>query len=130
MFSSLDGVKSTNQRLAEGLRNLRGCAASTTRPLASWRPDASRAGLRVAQVQVEVDDELAKLAELANEAAISFNDGVAELVETGFGTPKALTSKGLGTLRVRKYPWPASTAHAPVTVGGAWVSSSTGPGIS
>lgn len=90
------------QRLAEGLRRLRELRSfydQSTTDLEAGREAGRR---RVAELQTEVDAENAKLADIVNEAAISFNDAASELVETGFATPKVLAGKGLGTLRTKK----------------------------
>jgi hypothetical protein len=57
---------------------------------------------RIAALQAEIDAENAELAGAVNDAAVEFNDAAADLVETGFATPKVLSAKGLATIRVKK----------------------------
>lgn len=98
----LDQDEADAQRLAERLRQLRelrGRYDEATAELEAGR----EAGIRkVAALQAEIDAETADLAEAASEAAVAFNSAAAELVETGFATPKVLAAKGLGTIRVKK----------------------------
>lgn len=90
------------QRLAEQLRRLRelrGAFDKATADLAAGR-EAGRK--RIAALQAEVDAENAALAGVVHDAAVEFNAAAADLVETGFATPKVLAAKGLGTIRVNK----------------------------
>ncbi|MFA5707526.1 hypothetical protein [Mycolicibacterium sp.] len=98
----IDQDEADAQRLAEGLRHLRELRSFHDRATADLEAGREAGRQRVAALQAEVDDENSKLADIANEAALEFNNAAAGLVETGFASPKVLTAKGLGTLRVKK----------------------------
>ena len=89
-------------RLAEGLRTLRELRSFYDQSTADLEAGREAGRVRVADVQAEVDADIAKLADIVNEAAVEFNNAASDLVETGVASPKVLTGKGLGTLRVKK----------------------------
>lgn len=101
-FEEVDSDEAIAAKLAGGLRNLRELRSFYDQAAADLETGRESGRERVAALQAEIDVENEKLVDIVNEAAVSFNDAVAELVETGFATPKALAAKGLGTLRVKK----------------------------
>lgn len=98
----IDQDEADAQRLAEGLRHLRELRGFYDAAQTDLEAGREAGRQRVAELQSEVDADNAKLATIANEAAVEFNNAAAVLVETGFATPKVLSAKGLGTLRVKK----------------------------
>ena len=98
----IDQDEADAQRRADGLRRLRELRSFYDQATNDLEAGLESARLRVAALQVEVDQGNAKLADTVNEAAIAFNEAASELVETGFATPTVLTGKGLGTLRTKK----------------------------
>lgn len=90
------------QRLAERLRHLRDLRSAYDKATADLEELREAGRERIAALQAEIDAENAELAGVAADAAIEFNAAAADLVETGFATPKVLAAKGLATIRVKK----------------------------
>lgn len=90
------------QRLAEHLRHLRELRGAYDKATADLEARREAGRERIAALQAEIDAENAELAGVVNDAATEFNAAAADLVETGFATPKVLAAKGLGTIRVKK----------------------------
>ena len=98
----LDQDELDAQRLAERLRHLRELRGSYDKATADLEARREAGRERIAALQDEIDAENAELAGVANDAAVEFNAAAADLVETGFATPKVLAAKGLATIRVKK----------------------------
>jgi hypothetical protein len=98
----LDADAAVAQRIADGLRGLRELRGTYDQAVADLEDGIERGKQRIAALQVEIDEENKTLVSAVNDAAVEFNEAAAELVETGFATPKALAAKGLGTLRIKK----------------------------
>lgn len=98
----LDQDELDAQRLAERLRHLRELRGSYDKATADLEALREAGRERIAALQDEIDAENAELAGVANDAAVEFNAAAADLVETGFATPKVLAAKGLATIRVKK----------------------------
>ena len=90
------------QRLAERLRHLRDLRGAYDKATADLEERREAGRERIAALQAEIDAENSELAGAANDAAVEFNAAAADLVETGFATPKVLAAKGLATIRVKK----------------------------
>lgn len=97
-----DSDEAVALKLAEGLRDLRERRGLYDQMISELEAGRESARRKVAELQARLDTENERLADAANEAAIEFNDALSALVETGFATPKALASKGLGSLRIKK----------------------------
>ena len=100
--AGFDQDEADAQRLAEQLRHLRELRGAYDQATADLEERREAGRRRIAELQAEVDAGNAKLAEGVNVAAVAFNDAAAELIETGFATPKVLSVKGLGNIRVKK----------------------------
>ena len=98
----LDQDELDAQRLAERLRHLRELRGAYGKATADLEARREAGRERIAALQDEIDAENSELAGAANDAAIEFNAAAADLVETGFATPKVLAAKGLATIRVKK----------------------------
>lgn len=98
----LDSDAAVAQKIAEGLRRLRELRGFYDQAVADLEAGRERGKERVAELQAQVDEENESLVAAVNDAAVEFNEAASELVETGFATPKALSAKGLGALRVKK----------------------------
>ena len=98
----LDQDELDAQRLAERLRHLRELRGSYDKATADLEALREAGRERIAALQDEIDAENAELAGSVNDAAVEFNAAAADLVETGFATPKVLAAKGLATIRVKK----------------------------
>jgi DNA repair ATPase RecN len=90
------------QRLAERLRHLRELRSAYDKATADLEARREAGRERIAALQAEIDAENAELAGVVNDAATEFNAAAADLVETGFATPKVLAAKGLATIRIKK----------------------------
>lgn len=98
----LDQDELDAQRLAERLRHLRELRGVYDKATADLEASREAGRERIAALQAEIDAENAELAAVVNAAAVEFNAAAADLVETGFATPKVLAAKGLATIRVKK----------------------------
>lgn len=98
----LDSDAAVAQKITEGLRRLRELRGFHDQAVADLEAGRENGKERVAALQAQVDEENETLVAAVNDAAVEFNEAAAELVETGFATPKALSAKGLGTLRLKK----------------------------
>lgn len=98
---SVDQDELDAQRLAERLRRLRELRGNYDQATGELEKRREAGRVRVAELQAQIEAENAELAEMVNDAAVEFNAAAAELVETGFATPKVLASKGLATIKVK-----------------------------
>lgn len=102
VMQGLDQDEIDAQRLAERLRQLRELRANYDKATADLEKRREAGRQRVAELQAQIEAENAELAELVNDAAVEFNTAAADLIETGFATPKVLAAKGLATIKVKK----------------------------
>lgn len=90
------------QRLAEHLKQLRELRAGYDQATEELEKRREAGRRRVAELQEQIETENSELAANVHDAAVAFNDAAADLVETGFATPKVLAGKGLGNIKLSK----------------------------
>ncbi len=96
------GVEDPTIVIAEGLRRLEELRTFHEQASADLEEGKEAGRQRVADLQSEVDAEIAKLNDIVIDAANDFNEESSRLIGTGWASPKVLADRGLGAIRAPK----------------------------